>query len=65
MENTLDLYALPPDPTHPLVNLDEFSKQLLSEVAHRRLLARQPKTGAVRFVVTIQSMCVKAVLARL
>ena len=33
MEDVLDLYALPPDPDVPLVNLDEFSKQLLSEVA--------------------------------
>jgi len=33
MESLLDLYALPPDPLRPLVSLDEFSKQLLSEVA--------------------------------
>jgi hypothetical protein len=33
MEDVLDTYALPPDPKRPLVNLDEFSKQLLSEVA--------------------------------
>lgn len=33
MEDVLDLYALPPDPDIPLVNLYEFSKQLLSEVA--------------------------------
>ena len=33
MEEVLDLYALAPDPSRPLVNLDEFSKQLLSEVA--------------------------------
>ncbi len=33
MESILDLYALPPDPKRPLVCLDEFSKQLLSEVA--------------------------------
>lgn len=32
MEDILDTYALPPDPKRPLVNLDEFSKQLLSEV---------------------------------
>lgn len=32
MEAVLDLYALPPDPKRPLVCLDEFSKQLLSEV---------------------------------
>ena len=33
MENVLEIYALPPDPVRPLVNLDEFSKQLVSEVA--------------------------------
>lgn len=33
MEEVLDVYALAPDPSRPLVNLDEFSKQLLSEVA--------------------------------
>lgn len=32
MEGILRLYALPPDPLRPLVCLDEFSKQLLSEV---------------------------------
>ena len=31
MEDILDLYALAPDPAHPLVCLDEFSKQLLSQ----------------------------------
>ena len=31
MEDVLDTYALAPDPDRPLVNLDEFSKQLLSE----------------------------------
>lgn len=33
MEDILDLYALAPEPARPLVNLDEFSKQLVSEVA--------------------------------
>lgn len=33
MEDILALYALPPDPLRPLACLDEFSKQLLSEVA--------------------------------
>jgi hypothetical protein len=33
MEDVLDTYALPPDEKRPLVNLDEFSKQLVSEVA--------------------------------
>ena len=33
MEDILDTYALAPDPKRPLVNLDEFSKQLLSEIA--------------------------------
>ena len=31
MEDVLDTYALAPDPDRPLVNFDEFSKQLLSE----------------------------------
>ena len=31
IEDILDLYALAPDPAHPLVCLDEFSKQLLSQ----------------------------------
>lgn len=33
MEDVLDTYALPPDEKRPLVCLDEFSKQLISEVA--------------------------------
>jgi hypothetical protein len=33
MEEVLDTYALPPDPLRPLVCLDEFCKQLVSEVA--------------------------------
>jgi len=33
MEAVLDLYARDPDPKRPLVCLDEFTKQLLSEVA--------------------------------
>jgi hypothetical protein len=33
MEDVLDVYQRPPDPTRPLVCLDEFCKQLLSEVA--------------------------------
>lgn len=33
MEDVLCLYALPPDPARPLVCLDEFCKQLVSEVA--------------------------------
>lgn len=33
MENVLDLYALPPNEARPLVCLDEFCKQLVSEVA--------------------------------
>lgn len=33
MENVLDIYTAAPDPACPLVCLDEFSKQLLSEIA--------------------------------
>ena len=33
MEDVLDVYTAAPDPARPLVCLDEFSKQLLSEVA--------------------------------
>jgi len=33
MEDVLDTYHRPPDPKRPLVCLDEFCKQLLSEVA--------------------------------
>lgn len=33
MEPLLDLYSLPPDPLRPLVCMDEFSRQLVSEVA--------------------------------
>ena len=33
MEDVLEVYARPRDPNRPLVCLDEFSKQLLSEVA--------------------------------
>lgn len=33
MEDVLEVYARPRDPARPLVCLDEFSKQLLSEVA--------------------------------
>ena len=33
MENVLDIYTAARDPARPLVCLDEFSKQLLSEVA--------------------------------
>jgi hypothetical protein len=36
MEDILETYALAPDPERPLVNLDEFSKQLLSEIAPRQ-----------------------------
>ena len=43
MEDVLDTYALAPNPKRPLVNLDEFSKQLLSEIAPRR--AAQPASG--------------------
>jgi len=43
MEDILDTYALAPDPKRPLVNLDEFSKQLLSEVAPRQ--AARPSSG--------------------
>jgi hypothetical protein len=32
MENVLDIYTAAPDPACPLVCLDEFSKQLLSEI---------------------------------
>jgi hypothetical protein len=34
MEDILDVYARAPDPKRPLVNLDEFSKQLVSEVVN-------------------------------
>jgi hypothetical protein len=43
MEDVLDTYALPPDPKRPLVNLDEFSKQLLSEIVPPR--AARAATG--------------------
>ena len=43
MEDVLDTYALPPDPRRPLVNLDEFTKQLISEVSPRQ--AAQPATS--------------------
>jgi len=43
MEDILDTYALVPDPKRPLVNLDEFSKQLLSEIAPRQ--AARPASG--------------------
>jgi hypothetical protein len=43
MEDILDTYALAPNPKRPLVNLDEFSKQLLSEIAPRE--AARPATG--------------------
>ena len=33
MEDVLETYALPPDEKRPLVNVDEFCKQLVSEVA--------------------------------
>jgi hypothetical protein len=36
MEDILEVYALPPDPHCPLVCLDEFSKQLLSEITEPR-----------------------------
>ena len=42
MEDVLDVYALKPDPQRPLVCLDEFSKQLLSELSGP--LAAQPST---------------------
>lgn len=32
MEDILDLYALPPDPEHPLVAMDEAAKQLLGDL---------------------------------
>ena len=43
MEDVLEIYALPPDPKQPLVNLDEFTKQLLSKVAPRQV--PRPATG--------------------
>lgn len=43
MEDVLDVYALPPDSNRPLVNLDEFSKQLLSEITPPQ--AAQPAIG--------------------
>ncbi len=42
MENVLDIYTAAPDPARPLVCLDEFSKQLLSEIAPP--LAAEPST---------------------
>jgi hypothetical protein len=33
MENVLDIDTAKPDPARPLVCFDEFSKQLLSEIA--------------------------------
>lgn len=32
MEDVLDLYAQPPDPSHPVVCFDETSKQLVAEI---------------------------------
>jgi hypothetical protein len=46
MEDVLDTYALAPDPDRPLVNLDEFSKQLLSEVTPPR--GAKPSGGCRR-----------------
>jgi len=46
MEDVLDTYALAPDPDRPLVNLDEFSKQLLSEVTPAQ--AAKPPAGRRR-----------------
>jgi hypothetical protein len=43
MEEVLDVYGLPPDLRRPLVNLDDFSKQLLSEVAPPQ--AARPASG--------------------
>lgn len=43
MEDILDTYALPPDPKRPLVCLDEFCKQLVSEVSEP--LPAQPNSG--------------------
>jgi hypothetical protein len=33
MEDVLQVYQLPYDPTHPVVCMDEASKQLIGEVA--------------------------------
>lgn len=46
MEDVLDTYAQAPDPDRPLVNLDEFSKQLLSEVTPAQ--AAKPPAGRRR-----------------
>ncbi len=46
MEDVLDTYALAPDPERPLVNLDEFSKQLLSEIIPPQ--AAKPSGGSRR-----------------
>lgn len=46
MEDVLDTYALAPDPDRPLVNFDEFSKQLLSEFIPPQ--AAKPSTGSRR-----------------
>ena len=43
MEDVLEVYELTPNPKRPLVNLDEFSKQLLSEIAPRQ--AARPASG--------------------
>src|SRR5215203_3723240 len=40
MEEVLDVYAAPPDPEHPLVAMDEASKQLLGDVVEP--LAMEP-----------------------
>jgi hypothetical protein len=50
MEDVLDTYARPPDPQRPLVNLDEFSKQLLSEIVppHAARAATGDMRGAPR-----------------
>jgi hypothetical protein len=43
MEDVLDVYAQAPDPKRPLVCLDEFSKQLISEL--KAPLPAKPSTG--------------------
>ena len=40
MEDVLEVYKRPYDPSRPVVCLDETSKQLIGEVAHRFRLRR-------------------------
>ena len=44
MEDVLEVYQLPYDPTHPVVCMDEASKQLIGEVRQ----SRARRTGASR-----------------